>query len=63
MAAYGTMIAWARSLGLDDAVQLLEETLNEEKAADEKLTALAQGGINDAAKGQTANAVGAGERS
>ena len=49
MAAYGTLIAWARSLGLADAAELLEETLNEEKMADEKLTSLAEGSINDEA--------------
>jgi ferritin-like metal-binding protein YciE len=46
MAAYGTLVAWARALGLTDAAALLEETLDEEKAADEKLSALAEGGIN-----------------
>jgi len=46
MAAYGTLVAWARAMGHEDAVGLLEEILEEEKAADEKLTALAEGGIN-----------------
>jgi hypothetical protein len=36
-------------LGLDDVANVLSETLAEEKAADEKLTALAESGINDAA--------------
>jgi len=49
MAAYGTLIAWARALGREDAAKLLEETLEEEKAADKKLTALAEGGINERA--------------
>jgi len=49
MAAYGTLIAWARVLGREDAAKLLEETLEEEKAADKKLTALAEGGINERA--------------
>ena len=49
MAAYGTLVAWARSLGHAEAAELLEETLNEEKLADEKLTALAEGSINDEA--------------
>jgi ferritin-like metal-binding protein YciE len=49
MAAYGTLIAWARVMGHTDAADLLEEILEEEKAADEKLTALAEGGINEAA--------------
>jgi ferritin-like metal-binding protein YciE len=41
IATYGTLAAWAKILGLEDAVELLEETLAEEKAADEKLTSLA----------------------
>jgi len=38
IAGYGTLSAWARSLGLDQVAGLLEETLAEEKEADEKLT-------------------------
>ena len=49
IARYGTLIAWAETLGLTDAVPLLEETLDEEKAADEKLTELA-GMANETAK-------------
>jgi len=44
--AYGTCAAWARLLGHDDVVSLLEQTLEEEKAADKKLTALAEQEIN-----------------
>jgi len=51
MAAYGTLVAWARALGLDDAADLLQQTLDEEKAADEKLSSLAEGGINEEAAG------------
>lgn len=47
--AYGTVSAWAEALGLNEVVELLNQTLEEEKAADEKLTALAESGINDAA--------------
>jgi ferritin-like metal-binding protein YciE len=46
IAAYGTLVAWAKAMGHDDAATLLQETLDEEKAADEKLTSLAEGGIN-----------------
>ena len=46
MAAYGTLIAWAQAMGHTEAVGLLQETLDEEKAADEKLSELAEGGIN-----------------
>jgi ferritin-like metal-binding protein YciE len=49
MAAYGTLVAWARDMGHNDAAELLEQTLAEEKAADEKLTTIAEGGINQEA--------------
>ena len=49
MAAYGTSIAWAKALELGEVAKVLQETLNEEKAADEKLSALAESGINEAA--------------
>ena len=47
--AYGTCIAWAKQMGHKDVVTLLAQTLNEEKAADKKLSALAESGINAAA--------------
>jgi ferritin-like metal-binding protein YciE len=43
---YGTLIAWANELGLEDAIPLLEATLEEEKATDEALTQLAETAIN-----------------
>ena len=49
ISAYGTLIAWARTLEHEDAVELLERILDQEKAANEKLTELAEGGINDRA--------------
>ena len=49
IAAYGTAIAWAEALGLTEVVTVLNETLEEEKAADEKLSVLAESGINQAA--------------
>jgi ferritin-like metal-binding protein YciE len=42
MAAYGTARTLAERLGNEEAAELLEETLNEEKEADEKLTEIAQ---------------------
>jgi ferritin-like metal-binding protein YciE len=39
---YGTLVAWAKQLDMDDAADLLEQTLEEEKAADEKLTSIAE---------------------
>ena len=47
--AYGTAIAWAEALGLTEVAEVLGESLAEEKAADEKLSAIAESGINDAA--------------
>ncbi len=49
IARYGTLIAWAKALGREDCAQILNETLEEEKAADEKLTAIARQGVNQAA--------------
>ncbi len=46
IAAYGTLASIARLLGHEDAVQLLQETLEEEKQADRKLTELAETEIN-----------------
>lgn len=46
MAVYGTLIAWARTMGHTDAADLLKQNFEEEKAADQKLTSLAEGGIN-----------------
>jgi ferritin-like metal-binding protein YciE len=42
IASYGTVKTYARLLGMNDAVQLLEQTLNEEKETDSKLTDLAE---------------------
>jgi ferritin-like metal-binding protein YciE len=47
--AYGSVMAWAKALGLSDIASTLEETLEEEKAADEKLSQLAEGSINQQA--------------
>jgi ferritin-like metal-binding protein YciE len=49
MAAYGTLVAWAKAMGHDDAADLLQQILDQEKAADEKLSTLAEGGINEEA--------------
>jgi ferritin-like metal-binding protein YciE len=47
---YGTLIAWAEELGLDDAVPLLQETLDEEEATDDALTEIAKTAINQQAE-------------
>jgi ferritin-like metal-binding protein YciE len=49
MAAYGSLMAWAEALGHDDVMELLGATLEEERAADEKLSELAESGINESA--------------
>ena len=49
IASYGTVRTWANLLGKTDVAELLEETLEEEKAADEKLTGIAESFINEAA--------------
>jgi ferritin-like metal-binding protein YciE len=47
--AYGTAIAWAEALELSEVADILGESLAEERAADEKLSAIAESGVNDAA--------------
>ena len=50
IATYGTLRNWAEMLGESEAANLLQQTLDEEKENDDKLTALAESAINDAAK-------------
>ena len=49
MTRYGTLIAWAKQLGRNDAATLLSQTLEEEKATDKKLTQMAETSINQRA--------------
>jgi ferritin-like metal-binding protein YciE len=49
MAAYGCLRTYAQLLGYSDAEKLLQQTLNEEEAADRKLTEIGEGGVNQAA--------------
>lgn len=49
MARYGTLRRWAETLGLKDAAKLLDQTLQEESATDEALSALAEGDANERA--------------
>ena len=46
IASYGSMCAWAEQLGLEEVAALLNETLEEEKSADEKLTGIAESVVN-----------------
>ena len=50
IALYGTLCAFAKQLGHPDAARILHETLEEERRTDEKLTRLAEAGINREAK-------------
>jgi ferritin-like metal-binding protein YciE len=43
---YGTLIAWAQQLGRPDCARVLQQNLDEEKATDKKLTALAESRVN-----------------
>ena len=43
---YGTLVAWAKQLGRNDCAALLQQNLDEEKATDKKLTAMAESNIN-----------------
>ena len=43
---YGTLIAWAKQLGRPDCAAVLQKNLDEEKAADTKLTSMAEASIN-----------------
>jgi ferritin-like metal-binding protein YciE len=43
---YGSLIAWAKQLGRSDCAAVLQKTLDEEKAADQKLTNIAQSKVN-----------------
>jgi ferritin-like metal-binding protein YciE len=43
---YGSLIAWAKALGRSDCAAVLQQNLDEEKAMDKKLTAMAEAKIN-----------------
>lgn len=50
IATYGTLVAWARRLDMSDAADLLQQTLDEEKETDVKLTELAESSVNASAE-------------
>jgi ferritin-like metal-binding protein YciE len=56
IASYGCLRAWADQLGNNEAADLLDEILDQEKAADKKLTELAQEGCNEAAQEEGSDA-------
>lgn len=49
IARYGTLACWAAEIGKSEVAELLEQTLEEEKAADEKLTTIAEDAVNQRA--------------
>jgi len=61
IASYGTLVSWANRLGRARAADLLKQTLAEEKAADEKLTSIAERRSNPEADGGQARTGGAGD--
>jgi ferritin-like metal-binding protein YciE len=50
IASYGTLCAWAKQMSHDESLELFQETLEEEKAADEKLTQIAESLANVSAE-------------
>ena len=63
IASYGTLCTFAQQIGLEEAARLLKETLNEEKATDEKLTMLATSESNPEAAQEAGQRRVAGARS
>jgi ferritin-like metal-binding protein YciE len=51
---YGTLRTWAEELGLDDAAQLLQATLDEEETTDQTLTKIAESVVNQEAQAEAA---------
>jgi ferritin-like metal-binding protein YciE len=52
IATYGTLCAWAEQMGHDEAFELLKQTQDEEEAADEKLTEVAENIANERAQAE-----------
>jgi ferritin-like metal-binding protein YciE len=46
IARYGSLVAWAKQLGRNDCASVLQKTLDEEKATDQKLTRMAESKVN-----------------
>ena len=49
MARYGALIAWAKELGWNEAADIMQETLDEEESADQKLSDIAEDAVNQRA--------------
>jgi len=54
IARYGTLRTWAEELGLKEAKELLQETLDQEEATDQALTELAESAVNQEAQAEAA---------
>jgi ferritin-like metal-binding protein YciE len=54
IARYGTLRTWAEELGLNQAMKLLQQTLDQEEATDQALTALAEAVVNQEAQAEAA---------
>lgn len=55
IATYGSLVQFARTLGMDEAAALLEQTLEEEKETDQKLSQIAESSINEEAEKEGEN--------
>jgi ferritin-like metal-binding protein YciE len=55
IATYGSLVQIAKTLGMNDAAEVLHQTLDEEKQADEKLTEVAEWHVNQAAEKEAIN--------
>jgi ferritin-like metal-binding protein YciE len=60
---YGALIAWAKELGHGPDATILARNLNEEKAADKKLTALAERRVNPKSERRSGRSAGPARRS
>jgi ferritin-like metal-binding protein YciE len=60
---YGTLRTWAQALGMNDAAELLQQTLDEEKETDELLTRIAESSVNAEAEGEEGQGGGEQEES
>lgn len=63
IATYGTLRTWAAQVGEETAAELLEQTLKEEEEADERLTGIAESGVNQEADEEEAPIRGAKKKS
>lgn len=52
ISSYGTICTWATILGMPEVAEILQPTLDEEKEADQKLTEIAEGFVNEQAAGE-----------